>query len=101
MHHAKTPELLRLSRMLRAAADGQDWEQVQTLEAERSRLLTGYDAREELGLGKDYVQASLEEMLEINRHVLALGTQLRDEVAAGAATLRRGVRAGKAYSQTE
>lgn len=94
-------ELLALSRSMLASAATQEWDQVRDIEARRSRLLAGYRASDELHLGREYVEASLKEMLAINQSVLALAVETRAEIADSLGALTRGVRANHAYRQNE
>lgn len=97
----KTDELLQLSRQMLKAAGDQAWEQVQEFEAARERLLSGYNAAAELVLGREHVEASLKEMLDINQRILEWSVQARDDVKANLETLQRGIKAGHAYRQNE
>lgn len=96
-----TEELLTLSRAMLAAATMAEWEQVRDIDAKRSQLLAGYNAADELHLGRDYVERSLKEMLAINQSVLALGLKLRDEITGDLGALQRGLKANQAYRQNE
>lgn len=96
-----TEELLALSRSMLASASAQEWDQVRDIETRRSQLLAGYRAADELHLGREYVEASLKEMLAINQSVLALAVETRTEIADSLGALTRGVRANHAYRQNE
>src|SRR3569833_3344666 len=88
-----TEELLTLSRTMLTSATAQEWEQVRDIDARRSLLLAGYNAADELHLGRDYVETSLREMLAINQSVLALSLKMRDEITGSLGALQRGVMA--------
>jgi len=96
-----TEELLTLSRTMLTSATAQEWEQVRDIDARRSLLLAGYNAADELHLGRDYVETSLREMLAINQSVLALSLKMRDEITGSLGALQRGVKANQAYRQNE
>src|SRR3569832_3011328 len=86
-----TEELLTLSRTMLTSATAQEWEQVRDIDARRSLLLAGYNAADELHLGRDYVETSLREMLAINQSVLALSLKMRDEITGSLGALLCGV----------
>lgn len=97
----KTDELLELSRRMLQAAAIQEWEQVQEFESARAQLLAGYDAGADLALGRERLEASLQEILDINRQILEFSVQARDETRANLDTLQRGIKAGHAYHQNK
>jgi len=97
----KTDELLELSRCMLQAAAEQEWEQVQEFERAREQLLADYDAAADLALGRERLEASLQEILEINRRIVEFSIEARDDIRENLETLQRGIKAGHAYHQNK
>jgi len=93
-------ELLNLTQTMLSIAEAGNWDEVAKLEGQRQALVR----RLEAALNATGVETSiyaiendLREVLSINKHMLALGEQVRSDLAGSMNGLRQGRKAVNAY----
>jgi len=93
-------DLLKLTQTMLSVAEAGDWEEVAKLEVQRQAVLRKYDAAiKSTGVqtGMDATAKDLREVLLLNKRMLALGEQVRSDLAKSMSGLRQGRNAVNAY----
>jgi hypothetical protein len=93
-------ELLNLTQAMLSASEAGNWDEVAKLEAQRQTVLRKLEATINatgMETSIDAIENDLREVLSINTRMLALGEQVRSELAGSMNGLRQGHKAVNAY----
>ena len=97
---SSSKELLNLTQAMLAAAEAGDWAEVARFETRRQAMLRKLEATISatgIETSRDAIANDLREILSINTRVLALGEQVKSELAGSMSGLRQGRKAVDAY----
>ncbi len=91
-------QLISLSRMMLEKAREESWDDVFVLEAERSELIRLFFSESVEQADADAVAAGIQEIMAIDRDIMALGTLKKLDLAQTLQALNQGKKAVKAYT---
>ena len=91
-------QLISLSRAMLEKAQGESWDDVFVLEAERSTLIRLFFLEPIQTMYADAVAAGIRTIMEIDQNTMALGALKRFEFAQILQTMDQGKKAVKAYT---
>jgi hypothetical protein len=91
-------QLISLSRIMLEKAREESWDDVFALEAERSELIRLFFLEPVQQADADAVAAGIQEIMTIDRDIMALGALKRLDLAQTLQTMDQGKKAVKAYT---
>ncbi len=91
-------QLISLSRMMLEKAREESWDDVFALEAERSELISLFFSEPIQQAEADAVAVGIQEIMAIDRDIMALGTLKKLDLAQTLQAMNQGKKAVKAYT---